>query len=133
MGLEWNTKNMTVQPSKEKQNKILNSLYKLKLQKWCTLRELESLIGKLSHCAVLMWPGKDFLRRMRDILYIYTNKYGRKEIIIILPNWVLKDITWWIQYMLQLEPLSIINECEMRREDTIMAFDGATNGSREKG
>ena len=35
--------------------------------------------------------------------------------------------------MEQIKPLSIIEVCEMRRQDVIMAFDGATNGSREKG
>ena len=35
--------------------------------------------------------------------------------------------------MKKLQPLSIIDECEMRREDIELAFDGATNGSKEKG
>ena len=35
--------------------------------------------------------------------------------------------------MKRLQPLSIIDECEMKREGTVMAFDGATNGSRDEG
>ena len=69
IGLEWDTQNMVVKPSKEKQNKILNTLYKMKIQKWCTLNEPESMIGKLSHCAVVIWPGKAFIRRLRARLY----------------------------------------------------------------
>ncbi len=33
-------------------------------RKVCTIRELESLVGKLAHAAQVVQPGKTFLRRM---------------------------------------------------------------------
>ena len=80
-----------------------------------------------------MWPGNAFLRRLRELLWEYINKYGRKSIYVKIPNWAKKDINWWIQALTTFEEASIIQICELKREDIVLAFDGATNGSREKG
>ena len=133
IGLTWDTIEMTVQPSDDKINKILNMLYKFKTLECGMLDEFESLIGKLSFCAALMWPGKAFLRRLRELLYEYIAKYKRKRTMIAIPNWAVEDINWWIHAMENIQPLSIIDECESRFEDIVMSTDGATNGSREKG
>ena len=133
IGLVWNTSNMTVTPSVEKKEKILNILYKIKLLKRTTIKQLESVIGKLTFCAVLMWPGKAFLRRLRDLLYKYVNKYGRKTVTVYLPDWALRDVNWWIDWMLKIPKVSIIRQCIPKSPNKTMEFDGATNGSREKG
>ena len=49
-----------------------------------------------------------------------------------LPERALKDVTWWMRQMKHLQISSIIEECAMKREDTVMAFDGATNRSRDE-
>ena len=80
-----------------------------------------------------MWPGKAFLRRLRDLLYMYINKYGRKRVTVLLPEWALRDINWWIRWMLEIPAVSIIAQCTIKTPNRVMTFDGATNGSREKG
>lgn len=37
-------------------------------RRWCTRRELESLIGRLRHAVKVVWPGRTFLCRMIDLL-----------------------------------------------------------------
>ena len=40
-------------------------------RRWCTRRQLESLIGHLHHAAKVVWPGRTFLRRMIDLLHCF--------------------------------------------------------------
>jgi len=133
IGLEWDLINMTVRPSEDKIRTIRAALAKLLTLRWCTLEELESLIGKMTHVSMTMWPAKAFLRRLRDMLYEFLNLFGRKQTIVILPDWSLLDAEWWLDATNWIEPLSIIDEFELRREDIEIRTDGATNGSRENG
>lgn len=60
-------------------------------KRWCTSRQLESLIGHLHHAAKVAWPGRTFVRRMFDLLCCFRSR----DHPIHLNGEFHKDIQWW--------------------------------------
>ena len=42
-------------------------------RKCCTRKELQSLIGRLHHACLVVWPGRTFLHRMINLLSCFRN------------------------------------------------------------
>ena len=64
-------------------------------KKWCTRKELESLIGSLHHVTKVVPPGRTFLRRMIDLLCAF---HSRTHPIRL--NWEFRrDLAWWLEFL----------------------------------
>ena len=37
-------------------------------RQWCNKKQLKSLIGNLHHAAMVVWPGRTFIRKMINLL-----------------------------------------------------------------
>ena len=61
----------------------------------CTMKELESLAGKLGHAAQVVQLGKPFLRR---ILYERKAKMGPSRGRFRLNTGIRSDILWWATF-----------------------------------
>ena len=57
----------------------------------CTRRELESLLGHLSHASTVVRPGRLFLRRLFSIL----SKADQPHFYIRLNSTIRADLAWW--------------------------------------
>ena len=64
-------------------------------RKWCTRVQLESLIGKLHHACLVVWPGRTFLRRMINLLCAFRS---RDHPIRLNVEFRL-DLHWWIEFL----------------------------------
>ena len=64
-------------------------------RKWCTRVQLESLIGKLHHACLVVWPGRTFLRRMINLLCAFRS---RDHPIRLNVEFRL-DLQWWIEFL----------------------------------
>ena len=64
-------------------------------RRWCTRRELESLIGHLHHAAKVVWPGRTFLRRMINLLQCFR----KRDHPIRLNSEFQLDLQWWLQFL----------------------------------
>lgn len=64
-------------------------------RRWCTRRELESLIGHLHHAAKVVWPGRTFLRRMINLLQCFR----KRDHPIRLNSEFHLDLQWWLQFL----------------------------------
>ncbi|XP_068725749.1 uncharacterized protein [Montipora capricornis] len=64
-------------------------------RRWCTRRELESLIGHLHHAAKVVWPGRTFLRRMINLLQCFR----KRDHPIRLNSEFHVDLQWWLQFL----------------------------------
>ena len=60
-------------------------------KRWCTRRQLESLIGHLHHAAKVVWPGRTFLRRMIDLLCCFRTRDHPIRLNVEFH----KYIQWW--------------------------------------
>ena len=65
-------------------------------RKLCTIKELESLAGKLGHAAQVVQLGKTFLRR---ILYERKAKMGQSRGRFRLNTGIRSDILWWATFL----------------------------------
>ena len=66
-------------------------------RKLCTMKELESLAGKLGHAAQVVQLGKTFLRR---ILYERkAKKMGQSRGRFRLNTGIQLDILWWATFL----------------------------------
>ena len=68
-------------------------------QQWqdrsCTLKELESLIGKLGHAAQVVQPGKMFLRQMFELKARMGHCRGKIRFNVSIRS----DILWWVTFV----------------------------------
>ena len=64
-------------------------------RRWCTRRDLESLIGHLHHAAKVVWPGRTFLRRMINLLRCFR----KRDHPIRLNSEFHLDLQWWLQFL----------------------------------
>ena len=64
-------------------------------KKWCTVTELESLLGKLNHACAVVMPGRTFLRRLFNLLRDARRqrKYTR------LNNACRLNLNWWHEFL----------------------------------
>lgn len=72
----------------------------IKIKEWgdkkaCTKRELQSLIGHLSHACCVVRPGRTFLRRMIDL----TSKVDEPHHHINLGVGFRSDLLWWACFL----------------------------------
>ena len=131
LGLDWAASDMTVGPTPKCLKVIGIVLAHVIFVQLITIKALESLIGKLSNIAILIWPGKAFIRRLRELLWSYIRRFGRSDKIwIIVPEWAVKDLRWWREYLCDIPRLSIINLLSIAVPEFTIYVDGATNGHR---
>ena len=75
-------------------------------RRWCTRRQLESLIGHLHHAAKVVWPGRTFLHCMIDLLHCFRKQdhpiYLNSEFLVV-PRHVCLPI--WRSHLMHLVPL----------------------------
>ena len=133
LGIVYNTRTMQMSISAEKRDRMKRLLARGLMGGTVTTEQYESIVGKLSYAAQLMWPAKSFLRRMRDRLQQVIAQHGRRQYLIILTEWEKKDWRWWIKYMDTISHVSILQLYNPRRPTDEIFVDGATNGSRERG
>ena len=133
IGLTYDAGRMTVDISKQKRTHILRILHRGIYRAAISREEYEELIGKLSYCAQMAWPGKAFLRRMRKEVLDLIKEKGRGDHYVILGEEALKDWRWWVSYLDTVTEVNIIERWDSTDIDDEIYVDGATNGSRMKG
>ena len=79
----------------EKLDSLLNLLHQWSSNRWCTKRQLQSLIGHLHHAAKVVWPGRGFIRCM---IYLLRH-FHREDHPIRISAEFKKDLRWWLQYL----------------------------------
>ena len=98
---------------------------------YISLKEYESLVGRLEHVGSNAWPGKAFVRRMRNRLNKLIAENGRIHMIVVLTDWELRDFRWWVDYMDQVDGLAVIDMLDLTLPTDEIYFDAATNGARD--
>ncbi len=64
-------------------------------KRFCTIKELQSLVGKLQHACKVVRPGRTFLRRMFELM-----KGSRKSQRFVRLNASFRsDLMWWHRFM----------------------------------
>ena len=100
----------------------------IELEKWsnrnrCSIKELQSLIGKLQFICNVVRPGRLFLTRMLDCLRGNHNKTT-----IWINDQFQLDINWWKNYLPKFNGTGILWMYHIKTPDSIIASDACLVG-----
>ena len=97
LGIELNTRTMTVRLPDEKLFRLREEIRRWQGRYSCTKRELQSLVGQLHHSCCVVKPGRTFLRRMLDLLWLPSATEPHHH--IRLNNGFRSDLQWWATFL----------------------------------
>lgn len=92
LGIELDTAAQIARLPVDKFIAIQELLTQWSSRKCCTKKDLQSLIGRLHHACLVVWPGRTFLRRMIDLLCCFRNDFHPIRLNLEFR----KDLAWWI-------------------------------------
>ena len=95
LGIEVDTVTMTIRLPAGKLAALQEMIRSWLVRKSCTRRELESLVGSLSHACCVVRPGKTFLRRLFELLSIARHAHN----FLRLNATCRSDLFWWYSYL----------------------------------
>ena len=121
IGILFNTEKMTVEVTSERLAEI-GELLKLWLNKEsASIREIQSLLGKLNFVAACVKPGRIFISRMLKWLKILYHEDSNCEHQI--PYYVKKDLQWWNRFLLTYNGISMMMTEEFSKPDEVFSTD----------
>ena len=95
LGIELDSIAMTARLPREKHVELMDLLTGWGEKKWCKVKQLQSLVGKLNHACTVVPQGRTFLRRLFDLL----KGTHRPRRFIRLNKQCQLDITWWREFL----------------------------------
>ena len=96
LGIELDSIRMTARLPADNHAELIALLDEWANKRWCKLKALQSLVGKLSHACTVVPLGRTFLRRLLDLLKAHSSKKSR---FIRLNNECKLDIEWWRSFL----------------------------------
>ena len=126
IGVLFNSETMTIEITEERL-KELNLLLRSWLDREnATLRDLQSLIGKLNFVASCVRPGRIFISRLiKWLKVLYKEKPGTLHNI---PDFAKKDILWWYKFLPHYNGISMMLYEEWCQPDSIFSSDSCLSG-----
>ena len=118
LGILFNTITMSLQITEDRLVEIKGILNSWTHKKSATLRELQSLLGKLNFASSTVRSGRVFVSRLINALKEYPHN-GRKKI----SKEMKKDIEWWLIFMEKFDGITIMPPCKWSAPDTILSLD----------
>ena len=94
LGILVDTVTMSLSLPGDKLTRILGLVLSWRSKKTASKRELQSLIGHLSHAAMVVLPGRTFLRRMIDLM-----KVAKRPSHHVRLTAGLSDLQWWASFL----------------------------------
>ena len=89
LGIELDSIQMTARLPADKRTELTQMLDERATKRWCTLKDLQSLVGKLNHACAVVPQGRTFVRRLLDLLKGHSSKrslvayMGRRILFLI--------------------------------------------------
>lgn len=128
LGIEIDSNTMCMHLPREKLNRLVNEISKWSCRKACTRSELQSLTGQLQHAAVVVKPGRTFLRRMYDLLKVGTGGGKRTppgSQHLRLNMEFRSDLAWWSQFLCNWNGVSLLTATNSRQPDAAITSDAS--------
>ena len=96
LGIEMDTLACKLRLPADKLCRLTVTLAEWSARSFCRRRQLESLIGTLQHACRVVKPGREFLRRMIDLLRTPGATKGHHY--IRLNHEFRADLQWWVTF-----------------------------------
>ena len=91
LGIEMDTENLILRLPVDKLTTLKEMVREWLPKKACTLRDLQSLAGKLQHACKVVRPGRTFLRRVFELL----KGCKKRQTFVRLNAAIRSDLMWW--------------------------------------
>ena len=105
LGALFNSITMTVEVTPERLIEIKELVETWLSKETATLKELQSVVGKLNFVAACVRPGRIFISRLLNWLREIHGKDTRK---LKIPAEVKKDFKWWSRFLVSYNGISIM-------------------------
>lgn len=96
LGILFDTVKMTLSLTQEKMDEIVVELKNWPNRKTCSLRQMQSLIGKLNFASSVVRSGRIYMSRLINTL---RNRSVTDSSRVILTEENLNDVRWWIEHI----------------------------------
>ena len=126
LGILINTIHMRIEIVPERLVEIKEELQSWLHKSTASLRELQSLVGKLSFCATTVRAGRLFFSRI--LAFLKTLDKSTPHVQCEIDFDVFKDISWWIQIMPQFNGISMIPDKKWIAPSKIFSSDACLSG-----
>ena len=105
LGFLLDTEEFQLKLPQEKLARMREMVHGWQTRRSCTRRELESLLGHLSHAAVAVRPGRLFLRQLFGILQIAPKPYHHIRLNLATRA----DLAWWSFFLQEWNGVSLFH------------------------
>ena len=127
LGILLNSEDFTMTIPEEKLQEI-----RVLLNEWlsydsCTLKQLQSLIGKLQHVSCCIRGGRIFINRLLNTLR-EANKLQRTRKIAVSTD-LKRELNYWFYLMTNFNGVSIMSELEWTEVNAVFASDASMTGA----
>ena len=95
LGIQIDTEDMSLSLADDKLARLRALIFSWRSRQAATKRELQSLIGHLSHAAFVVMPGRTFLRRIIDNMSIAQQAHHH----VRLTTDCRSDLQWWAAFL----------------------------------
>ena len=95
LGIHIDTVAMCLSLAEDKLAWIKSMVLQWRSRRTATKRELQSLIGHLSHAAIVVLPGRTFLRRMIDLMKVAKLPHHHIRLTADFRS----DLQWWASFL----------------------------------
>ena len=126
LGIEINTVDFTIHIPQNKVDELMGQMPRWCGRRTCTLRELQSLNGKLNFYSKAVPPGRMFTRRLIDL----TRTVSNPNHYVTINKDAREDIHWWCELLATHNRASFIPDPRKIYSTDLMLF---TDAARYKG
>lgn len=124
LGIWFDTEKMTIEVTPERLREIPELVLVWLEKDSASLKEIQSLVGKLNFVASCVRPGRIFISRILNFLRDFKGENCSLEI----PEELKKDLSWWSEFLLVYNGVSMLNLQEWTEPDAFMASDACLAG-----
>lgn len=125
LGILFNTLTMTIEITTERLQEI-RKLIQLWLNKdSASLKQVQSLLGKLNFIAACVKPSRIFVARLLNWL---RSIYGSSNFLHTIPHYVKKDLIWWNNFLPLYNGISMMEYENWSKPDAIFSSDSCLTG-----
>ena len=118
LGIQFDSNSMALSITGDRLAEIQELLRKWMSKKSATLKEMQSLLGKLNFAASTIRAGRIFVSRLINAMVNFNNEETTE-----MPTYIQKDIQWWITYMASFDGVSLIPDYSWKKPGATFTTD----------
>jgi hypothetical protein len=124
LGIEVDTNTLSLRVPRDRLDELSHELTTWRSKKSYRLKELQSLLGKLSFVTACVKPGRIFMSRLLNKLRTFPTT---RRTVLVSPEMTL-DISWWVTFLPLFNGVSLIKPDVWSFEDLHFTTDSCLHG-----